>query len=70
MISIRKILSIRVGSMEIPPSETLLIIVRFSIISILVLATLEIIHILAFKSWNSETFAAISTSLGKLLESS
>lgn len=54
--------------MEILPSETLPIIYgyRFSIISILILTVLEIIYVIAFKSWNGEIFATISALTGQI----
>jgi len=49
---------------EVPPSERLILIVEFSISSMVTLTVLEIAHLAILGSWNSEIFAAITGLIG------
>ena len=49
---------------EVPPSERLVLLVQFSIGSLVALTILEVVHILYFGSWNAEIFVAITGLIG------
>ena len=69
---IRRAFSRRRGRNQIPPSDRLVLAVQFSIYLIIALVALEIAHLIALGSWNSEIFSAITglagTIFGVLLE--
>ncbi|MEM2370701.1 MAG: hypothetical protein QXO15_01025 [Nitrososphaerota archaeon] len=65
--AIKRILTVRRGRSEGKPSQTLLAIVYFSILSIAALTTLEVTYMLVFRSWSSEIFAAISALIGQII---
>jgi len=67
MNSIKKILTVKRGKFEEPPSEILLLIVYFSMFGIAVLTALEVAHMIVFHSWNNEIFAALTTLIGNVL---
>lgn len=60
------------GRVPIEPSDRLVLAVQFSIYLIIALVVLEIAHLIALGSWNSEIFSAITglagTIFGVLLE--
>jgi len=49
---------------EVPPSERLVLAVYVTIAAIAGLTALEIAYIIAFKTWNSEIFSAITGLVG------
>jgi hypothetical protein len=49
---------------EIPPSERLVLLFKFSLIAVCALTALEIAHLAFLGSWNSEIFAAITGLVG------
>ena len=51
---------------EIPPNEKVVWVITFSIASLGCLTALEIVHMIIFKTWNSEVFAAISGLIGTI----
>jgi len=51
-------------NIEIPPSERLVLGVRFAIVMTLILSALEVAHMAFLGSWSSEIFAAISGLIG------
>ena len=51
---------------EIPPDPRLVIGVKFTIATTLILSTLEITHIALLGKWNSEIFAAITALTGTI----
>ncbi len=69
---LRKALTRRHGCIRYKPSDRLVLAVQFSIYLLLGLVAIEITHLVALKSWNSEVFSAITglagTVFGVLLE--
>jgi hypothetical protein len=51
----------------IPPSDTLVLIVKFSVAMTLCLTALEITHVIVLQRWSSEVFSAISSLTGTIL---
>ncbi|MFQ6080736.1 MAG: hypothetical protein ACE5OW_03595 [Candidatus Bathyarchaeia archaeon] len=51
---------------ELPPSEHIVYLITFSIYAFMGLTALEVIHMLYFKSWNSEVFSAITGLIGTI----
>ena len=51
---------------EVPPNEQIILLVEFSMISIGVLAALEVAHLAFLGIWNSEIFAAITGLIGTI----
>ena len=51
----------------VPPSEKLVLFIEFSLGSVLVLTSLEIVHLVVLKTWNSEVFAAITGLIGTIM---
>jgi len=49
---------------EIPPSERLVLLFKFSLIAVCALTALEVAHLAFLGSWNSEIFAAITGLVG------
>jgi len=56
----------RTRTIEIPPDPRLVTIVKFTIATTLTLTALEITHIIALHTWNSEIFAAITGLTGTI----
>jgi hypothetical protein len=63
---IKKALTKRTRQREIPPDPRLVIGVKFTIATTIILTTLEITHIIALGKWNSEIFAAITALTGTI----
>ncbi|MEM3618450.1 MAG: hypothetical protein QXK47_05200 [Candidatus Bathyarchaeia archaeon] len=51
-------------TITLKPSETLVLLVKFSVAATILLTGLEIVHVLILGKWNSEVFAAISGLIG------
>jgi hypothetical protein len=51
-------------TLEVPPSERLVLGVKFAIVMTLILSALEVAHMAFLGSWSSEIFAAISGLIG------
>ena len=51
-------------TLDIPPSERLVLGVKFAIIMTLILSALEVAHMAFLGSWSSEIFAAITGLIG------
>ena len=51
-------------TVEVPPSERLVLGVKFAIVMTLILSALEVAHMAFLGSWSSEIFAAISGLIG------
>lgn len=47
-------------TLELPPSETLVLAVKFAIAMVLCLCGLEVAYMIVLGSWSSEIFAAIT----------
>ena len=56
-----------VQEIEVPPSQKLLYGIYFAFVALITLATLEALHLLVVKSFNSEIFSAISLVIGTIL---
>ena len=52
---------------EIPPSDRLVWVITFSIISLMCLTALQIAYLLVKDEWNSEVFAAITSLIGTIV---
>ena len=63
---IKKALTKHIRQREIPPSERLVLAVKFAIAMTISLTTLETTHILILHTWNSEIFAAITGLTGTI----
>jgi len=63
---IKKALTKHVRQREIPPSERLVLAVKFAIAMTISLTALEITHITILHTWNSEIFAAITGLTGTI----
>ena len=63
---VKKALTKHVRQREIPPSERLVLAVKFAIAMTLSLTALETTHILTLHTWNSEIFAAITGLTGTI----
>jgi len=51
-------------TLEVPPSERLVLGVKFAIVMTLILSALEVAHMVFLGSWSSEIFACISGLIG------
>lgn len=51
---------------EVEPSDNIMYLVTFSIYAFIGLTALEIVHMIFFKSWNSEVFSAICGLIGTI----
>jgi len=63
---IKRALTKRIRQREIPPDPRLVIGVKFTVATTLILSTLEITHIALLGKWNSEIFAAITALTGTI----
>ena len=57
----------KIEYVEIPPSERLVYTVQFCLISLAALTAIEIVHIIALKSFNQSIFSTISGIIGTLI---
>jgi hypothetical protein len=57
----------QVQYVEEPPSQKLLYGIYFSLAALITLTTLEALHLLVVKTFNSEIFSAISLVIGTIL---
>lgn len=53
-----------IQTVEIPPSERLVLGVKFAIVMTLILSALEVTHMAFLGTWSSEIFAAITGLIG------
>jgi len=65
--ALTKTVRLKKREMELPPSEHVVWMMYFATISLIGLTTLEIIHIICFRSWNSEVFSAITGLIGTII---
>jgi len=52
--------------MKLPPSEHTVWMVYFATVCLIGLIALEVIHMVYFRSWNSEVFSAITALIGTI----
>jgi hypothetical protein len=52
---------------DVPPSQKTVFAVEISIIAIILLAMLEIVHIIVLRSWNEGLFAAMMGFIGNVV---
>ena len=64
---VRKALTQQRGTLEIPPSDTLVYAIYFSIIALLCLTALQAVHMIVTGRFSSEIFAAITLIIGTIL---
>ena len=64
---IKRALTKRIRQREIPPDPRLVIGVKFTIATTIILSTLEIAHIAFLGKWNSEIFSAITGLSGTVI---
>ena len=48
------------------PNEKLVLLVQFSMVAVGALTTLELVHLVVLKVWNTEVFAAITGLIGTI----
>ncbi len=63
---LRRALTRKRGCVTYKPSDRLVLAVQFSIYLLFGLVAIEITHLIALKSWNSEVFAAITGLAGMI----
>jgi len=64
--ALTKTIHVKKRDIELPPSEHIVWMMYFATVCLIGLIALEVVHMVYFRSWNSEVFSAITGLIGTI----